>query len=206
MLCGADNYFSMHQGVRFLLSPRIQIVRGLCRHRETPARQRLTEAESPGEQVLRRVINHTTLDQYNQLMDLLITSPIELCNEVLNRIRQQDEIVTILRELGRDSLQSETSGPTSPSTMPGLDSIASPWASGTSQVGQGPMDVDTRREGWTSVTGDNELISHLIELYFTWQHIFFQNFPEDLFRRDFERSNAKYAAALAVAPLDNIGC
>lgn len=140
---------------------------------------------------MRQATQSTTLDQYKRLLDLLITSPIELCNEVLYRIRQQDEVVMILRELGPSSIHSDTSGQMSPANLPGLESLPSPWASGGSQAGQGPMDVDTRKVSWTSVTDDDELVSHLIELYFTWQHVFFQNFPEDLFRRNFERREAK---------------
>lgn len=48
-----------------------------------------------------------------------------------------------------------------------------------------------QRPQWTEVTTDQELIRHLMDLYFTWQHAFFQNFPEELFRSDFENGKAK---------------
>lgn len=170
---------------------RILIVRGLCKHRGAPTWQRLTGTEPLGEQLLRQTSESTTLDQYKELLDLLIHSPMEFCNQVLHRIRQRDEIVLILRKFGSSSMRSETSGQRSPPRLPGLASLPSPWASSASQAGQGPVDVDPGRAGWTSVPDDDELVSHLIELYFTWQHVFFQNFPENLFRRDYNKGEVK---------------
>ncbi|KAL4819578.1 hypothetical protein BDW67DRAFT_154852 [Aspergillus spinulosporus] len=42
---------------------------------------------------------------------------------------------------------------------------------------------------WTTVTDDNELVSHLISLYFTWNHLFFNCIERDLFLRDLNSGN-----------------
>ncbi|KAF5862069.1 hypothetical protein ETB97_012216 [Aspergillus alliaceus] len=38
---------------------------------------------------------------------------------------------------------------------------------------------------WTTVTDDNDFVSHLISLYFTWPHLFFNWIDRDLFLKDF---------------------
>ncbi|KAL4757596.1 Zn(II)2Cys6 transcription factor [Aspergillus foveolatus] len=43
---------------------------------------------------------------------------------------------------------------------------------------------------WTTVTDDSGLVSHLISLYFTWNHLFFNWIDRDLFLRDLNSGNA----------------
>lgn len=59
---------------------------------------------------------------------------------------------------------------------------------------------------WTTVTEDQEFVQHLLDVYFTWQHTFFQNFPEHLFRRDFEQGGTKYCARVLVNAICAAGC
>lgn len=42
---------------------------------------------------------------------------------------------------------------------------------------------------WTSVTNDDELVSHLISLWFTWVHPFLSFIDRDLFIRDMKSGN-----------------
>lgn len=42
---------------------------------------------------------------------------------------------------------------------------------------------------WTSVIDDNDLVSHLVSLYATWEHMFFDGVVLDLFIRDMKSQN-----------------
>lgn len=59
---------------------------------------------------------------------------------------------------------------------------------------------------WTTVTDDNDWIDHLLSLYFSWQHQFFQNFPEKLFKADMESGQTGYCSGLLVNALCAAGC
>ncbi|OCL04980.1 hypothetical protein AOQ84DRAFT_299807 [Glonium stellatum] len=59
---------------------------------------------------------------------------------------------------------------------------------------------------WTSVTDDYEFIEHLLSLYFSWQHSFFQSFPEKLFREDMVTGRTKYCSRLLVNAICAAGC
>ena len=58
--------------------------------------------------------------------------------------------------------------------------------------------VGSRSKPWSSVTQDSDLVQHLLDLYFTWQHSFFQSFPEDLFRDDLIAGRTKYCSSMLV--------
>jgi hypothetical protein len=77
-------------------------------------------------------------------------------------------------------------------------------------AGQGAPDAhtppDTFEILWTTVTDDKEFIGHLFQLYFMWQHSFFQSFPEDLFRRDYAAGNTKYCSRVLVNAICAAGC
>lgn len=59
---------------------------------------------------------------------------------------------------------------------------------------------------WTTVTQDTELIEHLLTLYFSWQHSFFQSFPEKLFRADMAAGRTKYCSSILVNAICAAGC
>jgi hypothetical protein len=59
---------------------------------------------------------------------------------------------------------------------------------------------------WTTVTDDKEFISHLLQLYFMWQHSFFQSFPEELFRKDYAAGKTKYCSRVLVNAICAAGC
>lgn len=66
--------------------------------------------------------------------------------------------------------------------------------------------IDSIRQPWTTVTSNPELVEHLVELYFTWQHSFFQSFPEKLFRTDMKAGRTKYCSAMLVNAICACGC
>ena len=59
---------------------------------------------------------------------------------------------------------------------------------------------------WTRVTDDAELVEHLLTLYFTWQHSFFQSFPEKLFRSDMASGRTKFCNSVLVNAICAAGC
>ena len=62
------------------------------------------------------------------------------------------------------------------------------------------------REPWTNVTDDQDFVEHLLNVYFTWQHSFFQSFPEALFRADMAAGRTKYCSSLLVNAICASAC
>lgn len=59
---------------------------------------------------------------------------------------------------------------------------------------------------WTTVTTDQNLIQHLLNLYFTWSHPFYLLFPEEVFSHGFESKKLKYCTPLLMNAILAIGC
>ncbi|KAE8146230.1 putative C6 transcription factor [Aspergillus avenaceus] len=60
---------------------------------------------------------------------------------------------------------------------------------------------------WTRVTGDEQLISHLMTMYFTWHYPFFTTLSKDLFYRDYIRGvSSQYCSSLLVNAMLALGC
>lgn len=61
-------------------------------------------------------------------------------------------------------------------------------------------------EPWTKVTQDNDLVKHLMELYFCWSHPFYTLFSKELFLADMARNQNKYCSPLLVNAILAVGC
>lgn len=67
---------------------------------------------------------------------------------------------------------------------------------------------------WTSVTDDSELITHLLNMYFTWHYTFFTTLSKQLFFRDFylgrpptdTRRATQYCSPVLVNAILALGC
>ncbi|KAL3472949.1 fungal-specific transcription factor domain-containing protein [Aspergillus californicus] len=60
---------------------------------------------------------------------------------------------------------------------------------------------------WTNVTNDEQLISHLMTMYFTWHYPFFTTLSKDLFYRDYVRGvSSQYCSSLLVNTMLALGC
>jgi hypothetical protein len=59
---------------------------------------------------------------------------------------------------------------------------------------------------WTSITSNREFVEHLLSLYFSWQHSFFQSFPESLFRQQMGTGKTKYCSKLLFNGICAAGC
>ncbi len=59
---------------------------------------------------------------------------------------------------------------------------------------------------WTTVTTDQNLIQHLLNLYFTWSHPFYLLFPEEVFCHGLVFKKLKYCTPLLMNAILAIGC
>ncbi|KAJ0425513.1 fungal-specific transcription factor domain-containing protein [Aspergillus carlsbadensis] len=60
---------------------------------------------------------------------------------------------------------------------------------------------------WTKVTNDEQLISHLMTMYFTWHYPFFTTLSKELFYRDYVRGiPSQYCSSLLVNTMLALGC
>lgn len=144
-------------------------------------------------------------------MELLGTVDSITCDDILRRLRAGQDVATILYALDKGKAplgatsgalleQNESMGQVPSLEMNwqqyrGFGLLKDPNATmdGIENDPQAVEVVDEvfQTEPWTTVTQDRELVEHLLRLYFTWQHAFFQNFPEDLFRRDMASGRTK---------------
>jgi hypothetical protein len=53
---------------------------------------------------------------------------------------------------------------------------------------------------------DHDIIDQSLGLYFSWQHCFFQSFPENLFGQDMASGSTKYCSRLLVNAVSAAGC
>lgn len=76
-----------------------------------------------------------------------------------------------------------------------------------SNIGSEPGYHNYRVSHWTNVTDDEQLISHLMTMYFTWHYPFFTTLSRDLFYRDYVRGiSSQYCSSLLVNTMLALGC
>lgn len=88
--------------------------------------------------------------------------------------------------------------------------VASPLA----PLEQGGQQQEQQFTSWTSVTSDQRLISHLLNMYFTWHYPYFTTLSRSLFLRDFtlgkppdhRGSSRDYCSSLLVNAILAVGC
>ena len=161
------------------------------------------------------------LDQYESFMRTLPTcSDIEL-EEIIRRLKLHEDVSQILNAISTSSLL-QPLNQNGTDTSQGLEAAYS----GVDQTfglvkgtrgSHAPQLQDIRRcpveahsplnnSPWTQVTDDQEFIEHLLSLYFSWQHSFFQSFPEKLFREDMAAGRTKYCSTILVNAICAAGC
>ncbi|KAJ9216289.1 transcriptional regulator family: Fungal Specific TF [Paecilomyces variotii] len=60
---------------------------------------------------------------------------------------------------------------------------------------------------WTRVTNDEQLIGHLMTMYFTWHYAYFTTLSKELFYRDYVRGRpSQYCSSLLVNAILALGC
>ncbi|KAF3055094.1 Nitrogen assimilation transcription factor nit-4 [Daldinia childiae] len=79
----------------------------------------------------------------------------------------------------------------------GVDQILAPLDSPEVKVPPGT---------WTTVTGDNGLVSHLLALYFCWEYPTFASLSKEHFMKDFISGRDRYCSSILVNALLALGC
>ena len=71
---------------------------------------------------------------------------------------------------------------------------------------EAPPRILRHSEGWTNITSDSSFISHLLGLYFSWQHPFYVVFSKECFLHDMTKGRSKYCSALLVNCILALAC
>ncbi|KAL0258390.1 hypothetical protein SLS55_007566 [Diplodia seriata] len=154
------------------------------------------------------------LEQYQSLVRIIASAqPLEL-GEIVRRLRAGHEPASILASVGSDALLQPL--PWELEGTPGMEAefsgreqfgLVKGAGNGGPQGGRASVDaLSSPVNHWTTVTQDHDWIEHLLSLYFSWQHQFFQNFPEQLFRADMASGRTNYCSELLVNALCAAGC
>jgi hypothetical protein len=61
-------------------------------------------------------------------------------------------------------------------------------------------------DSWTSITGDNNLVQHLLALYFCWEYPVFASLSKEHFLQDFHAGRRRYCSSTLVNALLALGC
>ncbi|RDA90318.1 hypothetical protein CP533_0391 [Ophiocordyceps camponoti-saundersi (nom. inval.)] len=70
-----------------------------------------------------------------------------------------------------------------------------------------PVDASSSSDAlWTNVTGDANLVHHLLALYFCWEYPTFASLSKEHFLRDFRAGNPRYCSDILVNALLALGC
>jgi Fungal specific transcription factor domain/Fungal Zn(2)-Cys(6) binuclear cluster domain len=161
---------------------------------------------------------------YEKVIQAIVTGTRSEVDEVVQKLRRREPLERIVESLdiGRYSRSSSAMDLDAPQSDVGAMSgyharpmagnalaphlVSPPATTGASRAPDAhtPPDADDYR--WTTVTEDKEFIEHLFDSYFMWQHSFFQNFPEELFRQDYETGRTKYCSRVLVNAICAAGC
>lgn len=79
----------------------------------------------------------------------------------------------------------------------GLEQILSPLSE---------PELRSRTGSWTNITGDINLVLHLLALYFCWEYPTFASLSKEHFLRDFQDGRQRYCSPILVNALLALGC
>ncbi|KAF2810451.1 uncharacterized protein BDZ99DRAFT_312358 [Mytilinidion resinicola] len=155
------------------------------------------------------------LEQYETLVRKITTASQADLSEIIRRLRSHDNISVILSSIQTESLLQVLSTRDYEVT-PGIEAdyssreqmfglVKGAHAANSSRAPDAHAPL-VNQQPWTSVSNDFEFIEHLLSLYFSWQHSFFQSFPEKLFREDMVTGGTRYCSRLLVNALCATGC
>lgn len=67
-------------------------------------------------------------------------------------------------------------------------------------------EMKTPPQSWTSITGDMNLVQHLLALYFCWEYPTFASLSKEHFLQDFQDGRHRYCSPILVNALMALGC
>jgi hypothetical protein len=159
---------------------------------------------------------------FERIIQAIATSKPSETDEIVHRLRRRDPIERIVESLDSRRFSSTTvpmdidppqmdssslsyhARPMAGNALAPQLSSAQPSLANRAPNAHTPPNAEDYR--WTTVTEDFEFIEHLLNTYFMWQHAFFQNFPEKLFRGDYEAGKTNYCSRVLVNAICAAGC
>ncbi|KAI9821198.1 MAG: hypothetical protein M1827_003932 [Pycnora praestabilis] len=123
--------------------------------------------------------------------------------EIITRLRNNESYQSIAEALGRPPVLGIRSlSPTAQRHLSdALMDYELDWGSS-----RDPESGLIQGNGWTNVTSDDDLINHLLSLYFTWVHPSSMVFSEAHFRASFRNHSNLYCSSALVNAICAMGC
>jgi transcription factor-like protein/Zn(2)-Cys(6) binuclear cluster domain-containing protein len=160
---------------------------------------------------------------HERIIHAIATSSTSETDELVQRLRRREPLDRIVENIDSSHHSRSSSAmdldptPTYPGQIPAYQArpmagnalapeVVSQRTTGSTRMPDAHTPPNSEGYRWTNVTEDRELIEHLLDVYFMWQHSFFQNFPEFLFRHDYEAGKTKYCSRVLVNAICAAGC
>ncbi|KAK6495109.1 hypothetical protein TWF481_003137 [Arthrobotrys musiformis] len=147
------------------------------------------------------------ITKYERILDHIKESSVSSLQRVLEVIRGQatlEEIMMFIRNDQDSYLPTDVISPI-PTTSPLSLLMNEEWYQGVEPAGGMDLNVIDDRpihnltaHPWTTVTDDDELVSHLVSLYMTWDHPVWHLFDWDIFIEAMKTGDTTYCSPLLV--------
>lgn len=140
-----------------------------------------------------------------QLMETIRSDDDRTAPGVLNLIRSNASLEEVRKYL--DSSQDSTGTGSSNEAPTKIQRPASRRYMDVKSLSDIPL-YEVPAQPWTSVTEDDSFVSHLVSLYFTWQHPVLNWIDRDLFIRDMrsKKLGSKFCSPLLVNSILAVAC
>ncbi|EPS45777.1 hypothetical protein H072_211 [Dactylellina haptotyla CBS 200.50] len=164
-----------------------------ARHKRNVIRSKIKDYESD-------------IDKYERILDHIKNSSISSLQRVLDVIRGQASLEDIVMFIRHDHSPFLPTGVISPEPATSDLSLLmnKQWGSTDPSGGIDLNVLDDRpilnlsAQPWTDVTNDDELVSHLMSLYMTWDHPVWHLFDFDIFIEAMKNGDTSYCSPLLV--------
>ncbi|KAF3099696.1 hypothetical protein TWF569_001945 [Orbilia oligospora] len=172
----------------------IYSVEGTARHKRNIIRDKIKDYESD-------------IAKYERILDHIKGSSVSSLQRVLEVIRGQatlEEIMMFIRNDQAAYLPTELISPV-PTTSSLSLLMNEEWYQGIEPLDRINLEIlddrpilDVTAHPWTTVTDDDELVSHLMSLYMTWDHPVWHLFDWDIFIDAMKTGDTTYCSPLLV--------
>ncbi|KAF3941987.1 hypothetical protein ABW19_dt0210119 [Dactylella cylindrospora] len=147
------------------------------------------------------------IEKYEKILDHIKTSSVPSLQRVLNVIRGQaplEDIMLFIRNDHSPYLPTDVISPEPATSDLSLLMNESWQALESGQQGISTEILDDRpllnlaAQPWTTIVDDDELVSHLMSLYWTWDHPVWHLFDFDIFIEAMKKGDTTYCSPLLV--------
>jgi hypothetical protein len=81
------------------------------------------------------------------------------------------------------------------------------WHPGPRPAAHQPLTLQGNSStSWMNTVNDDDIVHHSLGLYFSWQHCFFQSFPQKQFLQDMSSGATQYCSKLLIYGICSAGC